>query len=86
MKSKLTIRQKAKIHAILFFGGAAIITLGSILSDPLKFHPLVWIGTVFFLSSLIYRITVIKCPHCGSSMASCKFLPKFCPDCGGKVL
>lgn len=44
MNKKLTIRQKSKIHAALFFGGAAVIVIGCALSDPLEFH---------FLSGLV---------------------------------
>lgn len=81
-KKNLTIRQKSRIQAILFLLGAAIICVGCFLSEPLQFHWLIWIGTIVFLSSPIYRLTAIKCPHCGSNMASCRVLPKCCPDCG----
>ena len=84
-KKELTIRQKSRIHASLFFGGAAIIVLGCALSDPLKFHWLIWVGTTLFLGSVVYRLTAIRCPHCGSNMTGCRFLPKCCPDCGKQL-
>lgn len=85
MKRKLTIREKSRIQALLFLSGAAIITLGSFLSEPLEFHPLIWVGLIIFFSSPIYRMTAIKRPHCGSSMLSCRQLPKHCPDCGKEL-
>ena len=84
-KKELTIRQKSRIHAALFLGGAAIIVIGGFLSDPLEFHPLIWIGAILFLGSIIYRLTAIRCPHCGSNMAECRRLPKCCPDCGKEL-
>lgn len=84
-KKDLTIRQKSRIHAALFFGGAAIIVLGCSLSDPLEFHWLIWVGLIPFLGSVVYRLTAIRCPHCGSNMAGCRILPKCCPDCGKKL-
>ena len=85
MHKNLTIRQKSKIHAALFFGGAAIIVLGCSLSDPLEFHWLIWVGLIPFLGSVVYRLTAIRCPHCGSNMAGCRILPKCCPDCGKEL-
>lgn len=82
MNKNLTIRQKSKIHAALYFGGAAVIIIGCALSDPLEFHFLVWVGAILFLGSVVYRLTAIRCPHCGSNMAGCRVLPKCCPDCG----
>lgn len=84
-QKQLTIRQKSKIHAALFFGGAAVMIIGCALSDPLDFHPLIWVGTALFLGSVVYRLTAIRCPHCGSNMAGCRFLPKCCPDCGKEL-
>ena len=85
MKKELSIRQKSKIHSALFLGGAAVIVLGCWLSQPLEPNFLVWIGTALFLSSVVYRLTAIRCPYCGSNMAGCRFLPKCCPDCGKEL-
>lgn len=82
MKQKLTIRQKSKVHAALFYGGAAVTVIGCALSEPLEFHFLVWAGVMILLGSIVYRLTAIRCPHCGSNMASCRSVPKCCPDCG----
>ena len=84
-QKQLTIRQKSKIHGALFFGGAAVIIIGCWLSQPLEPHLLVWVGTALFLSSVVYRLTAIRCPHCGSNMAGCRFLPRCCPDCGQEL-
>ena len=85
MKKELSIRQKSKIHSALFLGGAAVIVLGCWLSQPLEPNFLVWIGTALFLSSVFYRLTAIRCPCCGSNMAGCRYLPKYCPDCGKEL-
>lgn len=82
MKKELSIRQKSKIHAALYFGGAAIIVLGCALSDPLEFHWLIWVGTALFLGSVVYRLTDIRCPHCGSLFRLRGGIPKHCPECG----
>lgn len=85
MKKELSIRQKSKVHSALFLGGAAVIIIGCWLSKPLEPHFLVWVGLVPFLGSVVYRLTAIRCPHCGSNMAGCRFLPKCCPDCGKEL-
>ena len=84
-QKQLTIRQKSKIHGALFFGGAAVIIIGCWLSPPLEPNVLVWVGTALFLGSVVYRLTAIRCPHCGSNMAGCRFLPRYCPDCGQEL-
>ena len=85
MKKELTIRQKSKVHSALFLGGAAVIIIGCWLSQPLEPHLLVWVGTALFLGSVVYRLIAIRCPHCGSNMAGCRFLPRCCPDCGKEL-
>ena len=82
MKKELTIRQKSKVYSALFLGGATVIIIGCWLSQPLAPNVLVWVGTALFLGSVVYRLTAIRCPHCGSNMAGCRFLPRCCPDCG----
>ena len=86
MKHDFTIRQKSHIHSALFLGGAAVIVIGCSISNPLEFHWLIWVGLMLFLGSVVYRLTAIRCPHCGSNMASCRFLPKHCPDCGKELV
>ena len=86
MKHDFTIRQKSHIHAALFLGGAAVIIIGCSISNPLEFHWLIWVGLMLFLGSVVYRLTAIRCPHCGSNMASCRFLPKHCTDCGKELV
>jgi uncharacterized OB-fold protein len=46
---------------------------------------LLWAGVAVFLSSFVYRIITIKCPHCGSGLYGCRVLPKYCPDCGKEL-
>lgn len=82
MKKELSIRQKSKVHSALFLGGAAVIIIGCWLSQPLEPHLLVWVGTALFLGSVVYRLTAIRCPHCGSPFCLQGGIPKHCPECG----
>ena len=85
MKTNLTIREKVRIQAILLLLGAAVMSIGSFISEPLQPHWLFWVGLILFVSSPVYRVLAIKCPHCGSSMLNCRRIPKHCPDCGKEL-
>ena len=55
MKLPLTLYGHARICAILFWLGVAIVVIGGIFSEPLNPHWLMWIGVVVFLSSFMGR-------------------------------
>lgn len=86
MKRKMTIHDHVRIHTILFVLGVVIVVIGGFFSQPLQPHWLLWVGVIIFLSSFIYRVFAIKCPHCGSGLYSCRELPTYCPDCGEKLI
>ena len=85
MKHPTSVHGHVRIHTILFWAGVAIVVVGGILSKPLQPHWLLWVGVAVFLSSFVYRLLIIRCPHCGSSLLSCRVLPEYCPDCGKKL-
>ena len=81
-----SIHDHARIHTILFWAGGAIVAISSIFSKPLQPHWLLWVGVAVFLSSPVYRLLKIRCPHCGSKLLGCRVIPKHCPDCGKELL
>ncbi len=85
MKYPTAIHDHVRIHTILFWLGVAIVVAASIFSEPLRPHWLMWIGLAVFLSSFVYRLLKVRCPHCGSSLLSCRVIPKHCPDCGKEL-
>ena len=82
---KLTFRDHVRIASTLWYVGAAITIVGGYLSEPLQPNWIFWIGIAIFLGSTIYRVLMVKCPHCGSSLLGSRLLPKYCPDCGKKL-
>ena len=85
MKHPISVHDHVRIHTILFWLGTAIVVAGGIFSEPLQPHWLMWLGVAVFLSSPVYRLMFIKCPHCGSGLFSCRVIPKHCPDCGNEL-
>ena len=85
MKQPTSIHDHVRIHTILFWLGVAIVVVGGIFSKPLQPHWLMWVGVAVFLFSFVYRLLKVRCPHCGSSLLSCRVLPEYCPDCGKKL-
>ena len=85
MMHPTTIHDLVRIHTILFWAGVAIVAIGRIFSKPLHPHWLMWIGVIVFLSSFVYRLMKVRCPHCGSNLLSCRVLPEHCPDCGKEL-
>ena len=82
---KSDFRNHVRISSILWYLGATGIIIGGYLSEPLQPNWIFWAGITVFFSSVIYRILMIKCPHCGSNMFSCRQIPKHCPDCGKEL-
>ena len=85
MKLPLTLYGHARICAILFWLGVAIVVIGGIFSEPPNPHWLMWIGVVVFLSSFGYRLLYIHCPHCNDLWAGMPAIPEYCPKCGKKI-
>ena len=85
MMHPTTIHDHVRIHTILFLLGGAIIVVGGICSKPLQPHWLMWVGVVVFLSSFVYRLLKVQCPHCGSKLLGCRVITKHCPDCGKEL-
>ena len=81
MKNK-TVSQHCRISTILFWIGVGIVVISSFFNKFLQLHWTAWVGIAVFLSSFVYRIIFIKCPHCGSGLYGSRTLPKYCPDCG----
>ena len=85
MKLPLTLYGHARICAILFWLGVAIVVIGGIFSEPPNPHWLMWIGVVVFLSSFGYRLRYIHCTHCNDLGAGMPSIPEYCPKCGKKI-
>lgn len=89
MKKKLQelyLETHAKIHTILLFGGLIVTGIGAKISEFGSLHFLAWIGIALIAVSMLWRFLFIKCPHCGSGLYSAQSLPKYCPDCGEKLI
>ena len=82
MKHPTSIHDHVRIHTILFWLGVAIVVVGGIFSKPLQPHWLMWGGLAVFLSSFVYRLAKVRCPHCGSPFRLRGGIPKHCPNCG----
>ena len=85
MKHAMTLHDHVLVSTILFWLGVAIVVIGGILGKPLQPHWLMWVGLAVFLSSPLYQLLKIRCPHCGSKLLSCRTLPQYCPDCGKEL-
>ena len=85
MKRPMSIHNHTKIHTALFCLGVAIVGVSAFFNKPLQPNWLLCIGAAVFLSSFLYRIITIRCPHCGSGLYGCRVLPKHCPDCGKEL-
>ena len=85
MKQPATIHDHVRIHTILFWLGVAIVGISSIWSQPLQPYWLMWVGVAIFLSSFVYRLWKVQCPHCGSKLLGYRVIPKYCPDCGKEL-
>ena len=81
----LTLKQHTQITSILFWGGIAITLIGSIYSNPLDPHWLLWVGVAVFLSAFLYRLIFIHCPYCHDLWAGMPTIPEYCPKCGKKL-
>ena len=82
---KLTVKQHTQISMGLFGVGFVIALFYNIFSRLLSPHWVLWIGVAVFLSSFLYRLIFVRCPHCGDLWAGMSWLPEYCPNCGKKV-
>lgn len=82
---KRTVKQHTLVCTIIFLIGAGLILLGGILSEPLKPHIILWLGIIVFISSPIYRLIFVRCPHCGDSWLGVRTIPEYCPKCGKPI-
>ena len=73
----MTVKKAQKIRNSLFIVGVVIMLLGI-------FHePLVIVGAIITISSLIPHILFNKCPHCGKQLGRNE--GEFCQFCGKHI-
>lgn len=84
-KKEKSLHEHLAVIERMFFIGFVIMML------PVFFQNDLWTGILMFLgfgimaAACIYRNKYFKCPHCDSKL-HIRSVPRYCPDCGGKLI
>ena len=75
----LPFKKRLHIHYFLCAaGGILMIACG----EFENFYPLMITGSLILAAGLVFRIILIKCPHCGDGLYQSHADLKTCPKCG----
>ena len=81
MKTKTNLKKKLLISWCIILLGALIALVGAAATQDGRINLLLCLGGLIVLSGIIYHLAMIRCPHCGRSLAGYRPLPKSCPNC-----
>lgn len=74
----MTVKKAQKLRDTLLIAGAALMTIGGCL-----YQPLLIVGVVVAFSCLIPHFLFNKCPHCGKQLGRNE--GDFCQFCGKRL-
>lgn len=69
-----------RIYCVLSWAGVIIALAGYFMGGLVK-QILPWVGLIMVLFAVIFRFTMIRCPHCGNPLTQSKHIPAECPQC-----
>ena len=75
----LPFRTRLNIHYLLCVIGALVMMASSQFRN---FYPLLIAGGLILSLGLVFRILLVKCPHCGDGLYQDHADLKTCPKCG----
>ena len=75
----LPFRTRLHIHYLLCVVGALLMMASG---EFRNFYPLLITGSLILTLGLVFRILLIKCPHCGDGLYQDHVDLKTCPKCG----
>ena len=78
----LPFRTRLNIHYLLCIAGSIFMIASSQFRN---FYPLMIAGGLILTLGLIFRILLIKCPHCGDGLYQQHADMKTCPKCGKQL-
>ena len=79
-EQKYSVKTRARIYSALAWAGVIVAVIGYFLTGVPK-QILPWVGLAMVVGAVIYRFTMIKCPHCGNMLTESKRIPDHCPEC-----
>lgn len=76
---KLPFKARLYIHYLLCVVGSVLMMVSGNFHN---FYPLMITGGLILVLGLVFRILLIKCPHCGDGLYQDHADLKTCPKCG----
>ena len=84
MKKEKTLQEHFVVFENLLFIGLVAMVASTLFKDTILFWILFAVGFLIMMAACVYHWKYYKCPHCGGRL-NVRGVPKFCPDCGGKI-
>ena len=78
----LSFQARLYIHYLLCLAGSLLMMASG---EFRNFYPLLITGGLILALGLVFRILLIKCPHCGDGLYQSHADLKYCPKCGKKL-
>lgn len=61
--------------------GALFAVVGAMTAQEYRINLCLTIGFLVIIGGIIYHLVMVRCPHCGYSLAGYQPLPEECPKC-----
>ena len=83
-EKKYSVVKRYWFYNILSWLGVIVAVVGYFLSGALK-QILPWVGLLMVIGAIVFRFTMVRCPHCGNLLTESKTIPDKCPKCGEEL-
>ena len=81
MKEKnYNVVTRYRIYTVLSWLGVIVAVVGYFLDGSLH-AVLPWVGLFLVIGAIVFRFTMVHCPHCGHLLTESKGIPHNCPKC-----
>lgn len=76
-----TPKKNVFIAAMIMGAGTILLLIGAMAVQDLKLNLWIILGLLMILYGVLYHLLMVRCPHCGRSLAGYRPLPRECPYC-----
>ena len=83
-EKKFSAKKRYRLYNIMVWLGTILAVAGFFMES--RYHALLtWVGFGIVVLSIVFRFTMVRCPHCGDYLAGDKSIPDKCPKCKGEI-
>ena len=81
MKGLQHPKKSSYISWIIMGIGTLLALVGAMMTREYRLNLCLFLGLAVIVGGIVYHLMMVRCPHCGHSLAGYSPLPRVCPKC-----